>query len=80
METNTLITIILGIAFVGACIIGSVMESDNLQLRSDLCYSLKTNRILMEGFIDVTGDTPEIQRLNKSLIKMEKDNWMECTK
>ena len=48
------------------------------QSRSDLCYSLKVNRIMLEDYKDKYGIIDGIEKFESALIIIENRNWMEC--
>lgn len=58
-----------------------ILTTQNNQISSDLCYSIKTNRILMEGFINLSDNyNIEIKTDNfyEALEIIEERSWMEC--
>jgi len=69
------------LVFMGLCIF---LLNQNEDIKSDLCYSLKTNRVVMDGFVDVINKFGEgEEEFNAGLFyyeleQMEERNWMEC--
>ena len=86
MKAPTIISIVLAIVLILSLIGFSSTVKENQRLESDLCYSIKTNRIIADGYIELLGelnlDEKEIEEVREgfyyNLELFEDGNWMGC--
>ncbi len=86
---DTLIAIIFAILVFGSIFAGGYILMKNEkegrikttschQSRSDLCYSLKVNRMMLEDYKEKYGMIDGMKKFEDSLTILENRNWMEC--
>lgn len=75
MKVTTIILIVSCILLMGLSIF---LTNQYEKSQSDLCYSLKVNRIMVDGWKEKFGETEGMDKFYSSLKIMEERNWMGC--